>query len=281
MLIVGFRELRDFYPALISQNINDQELGVEASFTVADQYIPVSGKDNATPMELAHAFEDPDFRREVVKSIKDAAKKVDRVGFPAALGVNHHHEVISDLEKQLGCPVFEISALPPSVPGRRLYEALKKALFQADGQLIVGSKVVDGTVENGQVTQIRIETSSRLKTIKAHNYVLATGGIFGGGLFAGEDGQVEEKIFNLPVMATTNRHQWFDKKFISPKGQPVFNFGIKVDQHLHPINGNSKSMATNLFVAGAAIAGSDWTRGRTGDGVSLGTAAAITAALSG
>jgi glycerol-3-phosphate dehydrogenase subunit B len=279
MLIVGFRELRDFYPAYISQNINEQDLGIQAVHTIVDQYIPVSGKDNATPMELAHAFEKSDFRRQVIKAIKDQAKKVDRVGFPATLGVNHHREVVSDLEKQLGRPVFEISALPPSVPGRRLYEALTKALRNADGELIVGSKVVDGTIEAGSVTQIRIETTNRLKPIKAHNYVLATGGLFGGGLYAGEDGQVTEAIFNLPVVADANRHRWFEQKFISPNGQPVFNFGVKVDQHMRPVNGSPEPVADNLYVAGAAVAGSDWTRGRTGDGVSLGTAAAIAAAI--
>jgi anaerobic glycerol-3-phosphate dehydrogenase len=35
-------------------------------------------------------------------------------------------------------------------------------------------------------------------------------------------------------------------------------------------------VAENLYVAGAVIAGSEWTRGRTGEGIAVATAAAIT-----
>jgi glycerol-3-phosphate dehydrogenase subunit B len=279
MLIVGFRELRDFYPSLISQNINAQDLGIKSAFMALELYIPFSNKDNATPMELAKAFERSSFRGDVVKAIKKEAKGYDRVGFPAALGVDKHKEVVADLEKQLGRPVFEITALPPSVPGRRLYEALKRALLDAGGRLIVGSKVVDGKIEDGKVSQIRYETSNRLKTLKAHNYVLATGGIFGGGLHAGASGQVTETIFGLPVAADNNRHRWFEQKFISEQGQPVFNFGLTANSQLQPTDNGGEPVASNLFIAGAALAGSEWARGRSGDGVALATAATITKQL--
>ncbi|GAB4424395.1 MAG: glycerol-3-phosphate dehydrogenase subunit GlpB [Anaerolineae bacterium] len=279
MLIAGFRELRDFFPSLISQNLNAQDLGVTADFTTLDIAIPLAGQDNATPIELANAFDKPDFRRQVAAMLKSQAKKFDRIGFPAALGLHHHAEVVADLEKQLGRPVFEISALPPSVPGRRLYDALKQALLAAGGRIIIGSKVADGQIENGQVTQIRMETSNRLKPVKAKNYVLATGGIFGGGIFADSEGNVTETIFGLPVLADTNRHRWFDKHFISPQGQPVFGFGLKVNDRLNPVNGGSEPLAGNLFAAGAVIAGSEWTRGRTGDGIAVASAAAIAAQL--
>ncbi len=275
MLIVGFRELRDFFPSLISQNLNAQELGVKTDFTVLDIAIPLAGQENATPIELANAFDQPDFRRQVAAMLKGQAKKFDRVGFPAALGLHQHAAVVADLEKQLGRPVFEISALPPSVPGRRLFDALKQALLAAGGRLIIGTKVVDGVIENGRVSHIRIETSNRLKPVQASNYVLATGGIFGGGIFADSDGNVTETIFGLPVLAESNRHRWFGSHFISPQGQPVFGFGLKINGQLKPVNGGSEPLAGNLFAAGAVIAGSEWTRGRTGDGIAVATAAAI------
>ena len=88
------------------------------------------------------------------------------------------------------------------------------------------------------MTQVRLETASRLKPIHANHYVLATGGIFGGGLLADQDGRVTEPIFGLPVVADTNRHHWFEKQFISLTGQPVFNFGVKVNPNLNPVNGS-------------------------------------------
>jgi glycerol-3-phosphate dehydrogenase subunit B len=280
MLIVGFSELRDFYPTLISQNLNEQDLAKSEPFIIPDMSIPVAAKMNATPIELAHAFEQADFRRQVVNAIKGQSKNFQRIGFPAVLGLQQHRAVVADLEKQLGQPVFEISALPPSIPGRRLYEVLKQALLQAGGRIIIGSKVVDGTIEAGRVTQIRIETASRLKPIQAKNYVLATGGLFGGGLEAHQDGRVTEQVFGLPTTAETNRHKWFHKHFISPQGQPVFNYGVKVNQSLNPVNGSDAPLAENLYAVGAILAGSEWAHGRTGDGVSLATAAAVVKQIS-
>lgn len=279
MLIVGFRELRDFYPALISQNLNAQDLGVETTSLTLDAPPPIRGQMNTTPIELAHVFERSDFRREIVESIKGKSKNYDRVGFPAVLGITQHHQVLSDLEKQLGKTVFEISTLPPSVPGRRLYEALKNAFLRLNGRLIIGSKVIDSIIDAGQVKQIRFETSNRLKIISAENYVLATGDIFGGGIQTDADGgigKVWEPIFGLPIEADSNRHNWFAKGFLDPDGQPVAQYGVQVNKQLNPVDAEQKLIAKNLYIAGALLANADWTRGRTGDGVALATAAAIT-----
>jgi len=153
-----------------------------------------------------------------------------------------------------------------------LYEVLKRTLVQANGRLIIGSNVIDGALEDGRITQIRTETVSRPKTIKADNYVLATGGIFGGGIQTDADGQVWESIFGLPVVAEINRHKWFAKNFVSPQGQPVDHFGIKVNEQLNPVDDSNTPLATNLYIVGASIAGAEWTRSRTGDGVAVTTA---------
>ncbi len=279
-LIVGFDHLRDFYPRLLCDNLNQQDLGVQAEPLLLDLSIPVASPMNATPLEVAHAFEQAEFRQRVVKTVKGHLSGIDRVGFPAVLGLDQHRAVLTDLEKQLNRPVFEISALPPSVPGRRLFEALKQAFLQAGGRLIIGGKIVDGVIEAGRVSHIRLETASRLKPISAGHYVLATGGLFGGGLAAHPTGQIEETIFGLPVAAVTNRHHWFEPSFISPRGQPVFNAGLKVDRQLHPVNG-AGPLAENLYAVGALLAGAEWASGRTGDGVALATAAAVVKQLIG
>jgi len=126
-----------------------------------------------------------------------------------------------------------------------------------------------------------METVIRPKTISADNYVLATGGIFGGGIQTDAEGQVWESIFGLPVVAETNRHRWFAKYFISPEGQPVDHYGIRVNSRLNPVDENNNQVAGNLYVVGASIAGAEWTRGRTGDGVAVTTAAAAVNAITG
>ncbi len=275
VLIVGFSHLRDFYPALLADNLNQQNFGVQADAVSLDLSVPVASPLNATPLELAHAFEQEEFRRQVIQSLSGRLKGIDRVGFPAVLGVSRHQAVLSDLEKGLGKPVFEISALPPSVPGRRLFEALKAAFLKAGGRIIVGGPVVDGAIVDGKVTHVRLETASRLKPFRAGAYVLATGGIFGGGLVAQPDGKVTEPIFGLPVTMPADRHQWFETRFVSAQGQPVARAGLAVTSDLRPRNGDSAPLATNLYVAGTLLAIADWTGSRIGDGLALACAAAI------
>ncbi|MCB0169049.1 MAG: glycerol-3-phosphate dehydrogenase subunit GlpB [Anaerolineae bacterium] len=276
MLLVGFRELRDYYPALISQNLNEQNLGVETATVTIDAPAPIKDHLNITPIELARAFENSDFRRKVVQALKGKSNNYNRIGFPAVLGLKQHTEVLADLEKMLGKTVFEISTLPPSAPGRRLFEGLKSAFLQAGGRIIIGSRVVSGQIENGQVKELLFETSNRLKPISADYYVLATGGIYGGGIQTDLEGKVWEPIFGLPVTADENRHKWFAARFVSPTGQPVSQYGVEVNEHLNPVNGGQAPIAENLFVAGGTLAGADWTRGRTGDGLALASAEVIT-----
>ncbi|MDM8528404.1 anaerobic glycerol-3-phosphate dehydrogenase subunit GlpB [Anaerolineales bacterium HSG24] len=271
MLIVGFEELRDFYPALISQNISAQNLGIETESLTLNLPEPGASKLNITPIELATLFEQADFRQQLVSVIKARCQDYDRIGFPAVLGLGRHAKVVVDLEKQLGRPVFEVGTLPPSVPGRRLFEALKHTFVQAKGRMNIGTKVVAGEVKDGRVTQVQIETTNRLKPIIAENYVLATGGILGGGIQTDDQGRVWEPVFNLPIDHNSNRQTWFTPKFLSPVGQPVSSYGVVVNDRLNPIE-DTRPIADNLYIVGSLLAHADWTQGRTGYGVALTTA---------
>jgi glycerol-3-phosphate dehydrogenase subunit B len=274
-LIIGFPELRDFYPGLISQNLNAQGLAVETAALRLELPAPVTGRLNITPLELAQAFERPDFRRRLILAMRTDSRGYDRIGFPAVLGLANHAEVLADLQQQLGKTVFEISTLPPSVPGRRLFEQLRRLFLQAGGRLILGSKVVAGQLTAGRVSHIRLESAGRLRTIRAGHYVLASGGIFGGGIHTEAEGRVWEPIFGLPVAAPAERQRWFARQFIAPAGQPVGQFGLRVNACFNPVDQAEECLAENLFVAGASLAGADWRQGRCGEGIALASATAI------
>lgn len=279
ILFVGFKELKDFYPALTSQNLNAQQLGVQSRAVTLELPEPATGKMNITAIELAREFDQPEFRRKIAQAVKPYLQSAARVGFPAVLGLTQSTQVLADLQTQLGVPVFEVSLLPPSVPGRRLFEALRGLLRLSGTEMIIGGKVASGTIENGRVVSVNIETASRLKPLYADNFVMATGGIFGGGLQTDLTGKIWEPIFNLPVPGDADRHHWFGEGFLSPEGQPVTKFGVKVNTLLNPVDGAAVSLASNLYLAGAAVAGYNWIYGRTGNGVALATSAAIVSHL--
>ena len=66
----------------------------------------------------------------------------DRLRAAAMLGLRDPHGAWSDLRERLGRPVFEIPTLPPSVPGMRMFEALRAALRAAGARLVMGARVV-------------------------------------------------------------------------------------------------------------------------------------------
>lgn len=279
ILFVGFKELKDFYPALTSQNLNAQQLGVKSRAVTLDLPEPVAGKVNITAIELAREMDQPEFRRKIVQAVKPHLQTAARVGFPAVLGLTQVTQVLADLQAQLGVPVFEVSLLPPSVPGRRLFEVLRDILRQSRTEVIIGGKVIGGTIDNGKVTSVSIEAASRPKPLYADNFVMATGGMFGGGLQADLTGEIREAIFDLPIQGDQDRHHWFAGGFLAPEGQPVTKFGVKANALLNPVNGAAVPLASNLYLAGAAVAGYNWIYGRTGNGVALATSAAIVSHL--
>ncbi len=275
MLLVGFDELRDFYPNLMADNLNAQKLGVHAKAVTLRLPAPVDGRMNITPIELAHAFDRPDFRRRLLAVLKPHTKGFSRIGFPAVLGLKNHPQVLAELESALGKTVFEISTLPPSVPGRRLFEALKAEFLAQGGEFLLGIKVVDGEISGGRVQHIRTESASRLLTHRADNFVLATGSIFGGGIDTALDGSAREPVFGLPVLAPADRHRWFTPKFTA--GQPIAEAGVRVNARLNPVGDDGSVIAENLFIVGAQLAGFSWTDGRTGGGVAVAGAAVVAA----
>ena len=71
-------------------------------------------------------FEDPVWRGRALAAIVAAVPSGRwRVALPAVLGVASHAEVHAAAEEAIGARAFEVASLPPSVPGMRLFDALR------------------------------------------------------------------------------------------------------------------------------------------------------------
>ncbi len=267
-LIVGFKGWRDFYPALTADNLNRQ--GFAARALCIDLPEKPKSQFDYWPVDLAHLFEKPTFRADVVRQVRPHLDKGARVGFPAVLGLHDAPRVQAGLEDALGAPVFEIPTLPPSVPGMRLYHALREALMERGARFTVGPRVTRGVVENGRCVGVAIETASRReRLLRAEAVILATGGLFGGGLESNHKGEVWETIFNLPLEGPIgDRGKWFLPQLLPPKDRhPVHQIGVRADAHMRPIAGAPEG----LYVCGRLLAGYDPLREGTSEGVAIAT----------
>ncbi len=105
----------------------------------------------------------------------------------------------------------------------------------------------------------------------AGTFVIATGGILGGGLVTAEDGSVSEVIADLPVMSPLTRSDWFHRDVLDPAGHPIYRAGVEVDGAWRPLDSSGEVVWDNITVAGGLLAGAEPIREHSLDGVAVAT----------
>jgi glycerol-3-phosphate dehydrogenase subunit B len=241
-LFIGFEGWRDYYPALSG-----------AHFALIAPPIGARSWD-LTPTDYARYFDQPHFRAEVARSVKARLNGATSVAFPAVLGLERHAEVVKMLQDQLGVPVFELPTLPPSAPGARLYNKLRRYLLDRRVRLQVGHPVQRGVLEGKRVLGVEVAAAGKPQFFGAKAVILATGNLYGGGLFSDDGGRVWEGIFGIPVQYSADRQQWFGAHMLAPEGHAVHHFGVRANAYMQPLDADGAPVAENLFVAGHILA---------------------------
>ncbi len=95
-----------------------------------------------TRCHLAHELDDAARRSRLGKHLKQIVQPGERIGLPAILGMDAHAEAMTDLQDICGVPVFEIPTLPPSVPGIRLFTALRDKLLSMGVRVETGMEII-------------------------------------------------------------------------------------------------------------------------------------------
>ncbi|MFZ0546655.1 MAG: glycerol-3-phosphate dehydrogenase subunit GlpB [Candidatus Promineifilaceae bacterium] len=268
MLLVGFQRFGDFFANVAADNLTQQ--GFFATHAMVE--LPsLSNVHVLSGVILARMMEQAAFRAEVVAAVKPHLGKAERVGFPAVLGRGKALAVKADLEAQLGRPVFEIPILPPSVPGIRLHHILKGAIEGQGGRVFDGMEAVGSEAEDGRVTAVLTESAARNRRHSFGQYVLATGGILGGGITTNFEGHAKEVVFDLPVSIPKSRLDWYKRDFMDKDGHPVYRAGVTVDEAFRPINGDGRAVYENVYAAGTMLGHAEVIRERSMEGVALAT----------
>jgi glycerol-3-phosphate dehydrogenase subunit B len=274
-LVAGFAGYPDFYPDLVAANLTAQ--GIPAQAVMLD--IPsLRAQRFITARVLAQHFEDPAFVHEVVTRLRSLVTEIEnvRVGFPAVLGLHNSVAIWQALQDELACPVFEIPGLPPSIPGIRLHHILVKAIQRHAGRVEEGMQVIGAQMAGSRVAGVWSEASARPKAHRARRYILATGGILGGGWTVDPADHIQEQVFNLPISTPEGMQNWFHPNFAHPPGHSLFRCGVQVDQKFHPIEDpasqSDRLISEDIQVIGAALSGADALRERALEGIALATA---------
>lgn len=266
MLIVGFHGLRDFYPKLIAENLTAQGITARADFLPWETLTHFQDRNH---VQIATELDDPAATKRLAAALKPLLRAGERVGLPALLGLDEHARVLADLGASVGAPVFEIPTLPPSVPGIRLYRALRAALTALGVRIEPNMEVSSFGLEGGRILWVETATSSRPLRHTAANVVLATGGILGGGFNSDHTGRTWEVCLGLPLTVPQQRSQWFRPAFFDPQGQPVFCGGVAVNADMQPVDAEGAPIYSNLWAAGGLLAGADPILERSLEGIAI------------
>jgi len=172
---------------------------------------------------------------------------------------------LKQIESRLERPVFEIPTLPPSMPGRRLFNGMKDHLRRRGGVIYWNWPVVGVEKSDRQIEAVSTGAQGRPNSLNARAFILATGSFVGGGLWAKRD-RIVEKVFDLPVFAPENRDDWFDQDYFSVS-HGISQAGIVVDDAFCP----QGSPWNNVFVCGSILAHSEALKNGCGHGFAIAT----------
>lgn len=210
-------------------------------------------------------------RRPLAEAIRAHIGACRAVGLPAILGIYRTNDILDDLEKDLGVPVFELPTMIPAITGLRLRETFEQQLPQMGVRSFYQQRVLEAEVLSDGSFQFRVGHEVPELMVRAQKTIMASGRFFGKGLQADRLG-IREAIFNLPVDQPEDRTLWHRKDLLHPHGHPINRAGITVDSKFRPTDNNGSVIHDRLHAAGSILAHQDWMRQKCGSGLAIATA---------
>ena len=275
-LIVDLQGLKGFSARLLTERLKPEWPGLKA-LSIPSIYSDQVHEIN--PIPLAHDLEIAEHRQKLAELIRPHAKEVEFIGLPAVLGIHQADKVVYEMGERLGKPVFEIPAMPPSIPGIRLKEAFLRGLPTMGMHCLFQKHVLKASPSENRGFLLEVGRTEHESKIRADAVLLATGRFLGGGLQS-DHLTIKESIFDLPIYQPKGRQDWHQDRFFEPSGHAVNQAGLEIDAMLRPLGVDGRPAFEKLFAAGIILAHQDWSRMKCGSGLSVATAYAAVKAVS-
>ena len=279
--VVGPKQLKDFSPELCAANLARNDAVGDPVRPVAHRIdLPARpGEADSSALAYARQLDLPPYRQRFARAVAAVLRDEAVVGLPAMLGLTDKTAWL-DIQKQIGRPVFEITLIPPSVPGLRLNDALTAAARSAGVRIVLGSKVTGFTAQGDRLQSVTLHQAGHDQAWPAAHFVYAPGGWESGALALDSHGRISETLFGLPLRGVTGEDAnadlltgdfWHD--------QALFKVGVGVDADMRPVDAAGQPVYANLHAAGSILAGATRWSEKSGEGIALGSAWAATEAI--
>jgi glycerol-3-phosphate dehydrogenase subunit B len=268
--VVGVEGWRDSYPHWAADALSARGISSEA-ITVSLPHF--EGNFDDWSFDFARYVDTDAGRADLLAQVRPRLNGATAVAFPAILGFAP--ETRRRIANLLGMPVFELPTLPASVPGQRLFRALRAQLLANGGRLTFGPRVHGLELRDGRATGVPLETAAhgRPRIVPADAVILATGGLYGGGLDSDYKGNVWETVLGVPVANVPPITDWFSEPLLAGRPQPIHRAGVRTDALLRPLTADGAPFAENVYAAGHVLAGASPVMEGSAEGIDLATGA--------
>lgn len=253
--IIGLRGLKEFHPGVVADGLQAALPGTSVTSAWID--LP---QGPTHPVQVARQMENQAYRTAITERITAACRNrsAKLALLPAVLGLESAAAVRDAISQAVGAQVGEVPLLSPSLPGLRLATAFQRYLNRIGVEHCLGVKVTGAAVKGGCVESVTGLAAGGAVEYRAQSFVLAAGGLLGGGLEASER-TLHEPVFGLPVAAPEK--DWASAQLLAPEGHAFVRAGIRVERDLRPTGW------TNLYICGKMLAGYDPYAEGSGGGV--------------
>ncbi|TCS83186.1 FAD-binding protein [Tepidibacillus fermentans] len=228
VVVVGFQEITDFQPSYVAENLASErpELTID-HFSIS---LEQRSHRTMTQLDAARLLEQKEVRNQVIQRLKDKMKessihKSDLVILPSVLGVIGWESVWKDFKNQLDTTITEAVGMPPNATAIRLHEQLHRETTRLGVRQYLNSKVVGSKQGKQTIESVMVRNANHTIEIKGTSFVLATGGILGGGMEKMAS-SITETTLGLEVDQEGNLINPYDNLYLVGASQ-----GLRVTSH--------------------------------------------------
>ena len=268
--VVGFDGLKDYSPKIIAEGL-DRCSGYLRKHNILSLKTGLENGRDITALDIARWMDSKKGQDSCIEQLARLVTPGSVILLPPVMGTRPNYEIFSKAEQATQCRIIETVGLPPAITGFRLRRMLTNCLKKLNVQIIEQSNVIGASISNGCCQEIVTGNLDRPRIYQASSFILATGGLFGGGLQAGI-GRVCDPVFNMSAKVPPDQNKWGNENLFFTSGQPFAKFGITVDEKLRPVDDAGNILLENVYVAGKNLAGYDYCLEKSGNGVALATA---------
>lgn len=268
-LIVNFSGFLDFNSLFIAEGLGKKGVDCRVERVALEEVERI--RKNPTEMRsvgIARVMGKEKNWKEFGSKVKELCQGEDLVILPDVFGLDDRI-VTKWLGEMIPAEVMFVGTMPPSVPGIWAQMRLKKTFESLGGTFLSGDVAINPVFDEDRVVAVHTANLGSIE-LRADNFVLASGGLFGKGLDASPQ-KLSEPVFGLDVDCPADRSRLCDEDFFAPQG--FAGIGVSCDDSFRPFRNGR--IVENLYVVGSEVGGCDSLYEGSGAGVAIMTAMSV------